>query len=91
MKTLTQGSFDAIAEARSSLGMSDGHRPPEKLRRAIVQAFYDKGLSYAQIVCLLGIGEATVSRLLRLYREAGNVMLGPSRSRSSLRGVPVHL
>ncbi|NOK32611.1 transposase [Corallococcus exercitus] len=57
--------------------MSEGHPTPEKLRRAIVRAFHDEGLSYAQIAHLLGIGEATVSRILRLYRETGDVMLRP--------------
>ncbi|NRD54467.1 hypothetical protein [Corallococcus exiguus] len=33
--------------------MSEGHPTPEKLRRAIVRAFHDEGLSYAQIAYLL--------------------------------------
>ncbi|RKG71436.1 transposase [Corallococcus exercitus] len=57
--------------------MSEGHPTPEKLRRAIVRAFHDEGLSYAQIAHLLGIGEATVSRVLRLYRETGDVVPRP--------------
>ncbi|MFP2900171.1 helix-turn-helix domain-containing protein [Corallococcus sp. 4LFB] len=57
--------------------MSEGQPNPEKLRRAIVRAFHDEGLAYAQIAHLQGIGEATVSRVLRLYRETGDVVPRP--------------
>ncbi|CAM4346156.1 helix-turn-helix domain-containing protein [Corallococcus exiguus] len=57
--------------------MSEGHPTPEKLRRAIVRDCHDEGLAYAQIAHLLGIGEATVSRVLRLYRETGDVVPRP--------------
>ncbi|RKG67744.1 helix-turn-helix domain-containing protein [Corallococcus terminator] len=57
--------------------MSEGHPTPEKLRRAVVRAFHEEGLSYEQIAQLLGIGEATVGRVLRLYRETGDVVPRP--------------
>ena len=44
-----------------------------EIRRAVVRAFYGQGLSYEEISNLLAIGEATVSRVLRLYRETGSV------------------
>ena len=46
----------------------------QELRIRIVTA-YRSGLSgtYAQTAKLFGVGEATVSRLLRRYRETGNV------------------
>ena len=48
------------------------------LRRRIVEA-YRSGLSgtYAQTAALFGVGEATVSRLLRRYRETGDVKAKP--------------
>ncbi|MBX5484936.1 MAG: transposase [Myxococcaceae bacterium] len=55
------------------MGMSVGHPTPEKLRIAIVRAFHEQGMSYKEIAELLGIGEATVSRVLRRYRETGSV------------------
>lgn len=57
--------------------MNVGLPTPEKLRQAIVRAFHEKGLSYQQIARLLGIGEATVSRALRLHRETGSVTARP--------------
>lgn len=57
--------------------MSAGHPTPEKLRQAIVRAFHEEGLKYEQIARLLGIGEATVSRVLRLHRQTGGVMPRP--------------
>jgi transposase len=38
-----------------------------------VRAFEEKGLSYAEIADLSDVGEATVSRILRLHRETGGV------------------
>ena len=43
------------------------------LREAIVRAFHDQGLSYQETAALLDVGEATVSRVLRRYRETGAV------------------
>ena len=57
--------------------MSVGLPTPEKLRRAIVRAFHEEGLTYEQIARLLSIGEATVSRVLRLHRETGSVAPRP--------------
>ena len=57
--------------------MSVGLPTPEKLRQAIVRAFHEEGLTYGQIAHLLGIGEATVSRVLRLHRETGGVAPRP--------------
>ncbi|RKH37998.1 helix-turn-helix domain-containing protein [Corallococcus sicarius] len=59
--------------------MSEGHPTPEKLRWAIVRAFHEEGLSYGQVTHLLCIGTATVSRVLRLYRETGHVVPRPRR------------
>ncbi len=44
-----------------------------RLREAIVRAWHEKGLTYAAIASLLGVGEATVSRVLRRYRETASV------------------
>ena len=57
--------------------MKVGLPTPEKLRQAIVRAFHEEGLSYQQIARLLNIGEATVSRVLRLHRETGRVTPQP--------------
>jgi transposase len=43
------------------------------LRRAIVRLFFDEGRSYEEIASVLEVGEATVSRVLRRYRETGSV------------------
>ncbi|RKH18965.1 hypothetical protein D7X74_07995 [Corallococcus sp. CA047B] len=67
--------------------MSEGLPTPEKLRRAIVRAFQEEGLSYEQIAHLLGIGEATVSRVLRLYRETGDVVLMDDLGAHKVAGV----
>lgn len=53
--------------------MSEGHPTPEKLRRAIVRAFLEEGMTYGQFAHLLGIGTTTVNRVLRRYRETGDV------------------
>lgn len=55
------------------MGMIHGLPLPEKLREAIVRAFHEQGMSYQEIAELLDVGEATVSRVLRLYRETGGV------------------
>ncbi|MGO8971691.1 MAG: helix-turn-helix domain-containing protein, partial [Myxococcaceae bacterium] len=34
-------------------------------------------MTYVKIAAVLGIGEATVSRVLRLYRETGSVKRRP--------------
>ena len=44
-----------------------------QVREAIVRAFHDRKLSYAEIAELLAVGEATVSRVLRRHRETGTV------------------
>jgi transposase len=51
---------------------------PIVLRKRIVQA-YIEGLSgsYRETAKLFGVGEATVSRLLRLYRETKSVVPKP--------------
>ena len=48
------------------------------LRRRIVEA-YTSGLSgtYEETAALFGVGEATISRLLRRYRETGDVKAKP--------------
>jgi transposase len=51
---------------------------PIKVRRAIVQA-RKRGLSYAETAKLLSIGEATVSRVLRLHRETKRLDPRPIR------------
>lgn len=51
---------------------------PVRVRRAIVQA-HKRGLSYAETAKLLGVGEATVSRVLRLKREARRLDPKPVR------------
>ena len=44
-----------------------------QVREAIVRAFHEQGLTYEQIAELLDVGRATVSRVLRAYRENGKV------------------
>ena len=51
----------------------------ERIRRAIVRAVKHDGLTYAQTAKLLGVGEATVSRILRLHRDTGRVDPRPRR------------
>jgi transposase len=43
------------------------------LRSRIVAAWQTKRHTYPQLAELFGVGEATVSRLLRLFRETGSV------------------
>lgn len=57
--------------------MSVGHPLPEEVRLAIVRAFEEHGLKYAEIATLLDVGEASVSRMLRLHRETGGVAAKP--------------
>lgn len=44
-----------------------------QVRHAIIRAFHVGGLSYEAIADLLGVGRATVSRVLRRHRESGTV------------------
>ena len=50
---------------------------PIAIRRAIVRAFHQEHLSYERIAALLDVGEATVSRILRLHRETGSLKPRP--------------
>jgi transposase len=61
---------------------------PVPIRKAIVRAFHKEHLTYVQIAAVLGIGEATVSRVLRLYRETASVKRRPHRGAhfSPIRG-----
>ena len=43
-----------------------------RVREAIVKS-YSAGFTYAEVAAQLGIGEATVSRILRLHRETHSV------------------
>lgn len=45
---------------------------PLGVRQAIVR-LHQQGRTYSEVAELLGIGEATVSRILRLHRETGHV------------------
>jgi len=53
--------------------MRVGAPHPEKVRRAIVRAFYQEGFTYEEIARVLDIGVASVSRILRLHRETGGM------------------
>ena len=46
---------------------------PPKIRRAIVRAVRKQRLSYEQTADLLGVGRATVSRVLSQHRQTGSV------------------
>lgn len=48
-----------------------------RLRKAIVRAWHEEGLTYAQIAKRFEVGEATVNRILRLHRETGSVAPRP--------------
>ena len=50
---------------------------PTQLRESIIRAFHERRLSYEEIAALLGIGRATVSRVLRRHRETGTVAPRP--------------
>lgn len=58
-----------------------------RVREAIVRAFHNEGRSYADIAALLGVGEATVSRVLRLHRETAGVA---PRPRGGGNRSPIH-
>jgi transposase len=51
---------------------------PIQLRRAIVRA-RQRGLTYEEIASLLGVGRATVNRVLRLHRETQQLEPRPIR------------
>lgn len=59
-----------------------------RVREAIVRAWHQERLTYAEIASLLGVGEATVSRVLRLHRERASVAPRPhgGGNRSPIRG-----
>ena len=59
------------------MAMSHGLPLPDKLREAIVRAFHEQGMSYEEIAKLLDVGEASVSRVLRLYRDTGGIAPRP--------------
>lgn len=46
---------------------------PLRIRRAIVRAVEEKGLTYEEAAELLDVGRATVSRTLSRYRKTGSV------------------
>ena len=46
---------------------------PKQIREAIIRAFHERGMTYEQVAELLGVGRATVSRVLRRHRESGTV------------------
>lgn len=60
---------------------------PKQVRETIIRAFHDRGLRYEEIADLLAIGRATVSRVLRRYREAGTV---EPRPRGGGNRSPIH-
>jgi len=52
--------------------------PSIDLRRRLVEAYRSKRSgTYAATAALFGVGEATVSRLLRRFRETGDVLYKP--------------
>ena len=56
------------------------------LRRRVVEAYCTKRSgTYAETAALFGIGEATVSRLLRRRRETGDVLAKPHASNNPPR------
>jgi transposase len=59
----------------------------ERLRKAIVRARKQEKLTYVQIATRLGVGEATVNRILRLHRETGSVK---PRPRGGGNRSPIH-
>jgi transposase len=50
---------------------------PQRTRTAIIRAIHEENLTYQETAALLGIGEATVSRVVRLHRETGGVDVRP--------------
>ncbi len=59
----------------------------ERLRNAIVRGWHEEKLTYEQIAQRLDVGEATVSRILRLHRETGSVS---PRPRGGGNRSPIH-
>lgn len=59
---------------------------PLKMREAVLQA-REQGCSYKETAALLGIGYATVNRILRLYRETSSV---EPRQRGGGNVSPIH-
>jgi len=61
---------------------------PPKIRRAIVRAVRKQRLTYEQTADLLGVGRATVSRVLSQHRRTGSVAPRPSGGgwRSPIQG-----
>lgn len=61
---------------------------PTQLRETIIRAFHEQALTYEAIAELLGIGRATVNRVLRRHRETGSVAPLPrgGGNRSPLHG-----
>lgn len=57
--------------------MHPGNPHPDKIRAAVVRAVEQKGMTYAETAEMLGIGEASVSRILRRHRETGSVAPKP--------------
>lgn len=57
-----------------------------KLREAIIRARAER-LSYDQIASMLGVGHATVNRILRLHRETKNGRAPSARGTTSRSGV----
>ncbi len=58
-----------------------------RLRNAIVRGWHEEKLTYEQIAVRLDVGEATVSRILRLHRETGSVS---PRPRGGGNRSPIH-
>jgi len=57
--------------------MQPGNPQPDIIRFAIVRAVERRGMTYAETAEMLGIGEASVSRILRRHRETGSVAPKP--------------
>lgn len=47
------------------------------LRRRVVKAYRRGGMTYAEVARVFSVGQASVSRWLRLYRESGDVCARP--------------
>jgi transposase len=61
---------------------------PSQLREAIVRTYQEGDRSYDEVATALGIGRATVNRVLRLKRETGSVAALPrgGGNRSPIHG-----
>jgi transposase len=57
--------------------MHPGNPHPDKIRVAVVRAVEQKGMTYAETADMLGIGVASVNRILRRHRETGSVAPKP--------------